>query len=257
MLKISRQAVHQYQRRQNSQKDQIVELLPRIRELRRLMPRVGGRKLCEHLPELTVGRDKFFDFLREHGLLVKRRRIYTITTNSDHTLPVYPNLLPDARLDGPNQIWVADQTYIRLPKGFCYLSLVTDLWSRKIVGYNVSPTLEATGPLAALRIALRSVANPTGLIHHSDRGKQYCSSNYVQMLNDHGCRISMTAGGRPDQNATAERVNGILKTEFYLDATFRSIEGALRAIKQSIVIYNTIRLHTSLGMITPERKHAA
>jgi transposase InsO family protein len=257
MLKISRQAVHQYQRRQSVHKGQILELLPRIRALRQLMPRVGGRKLREHLSDLAIGRDKFFEILRQHGLLVKRRRRYTITTNSRHSLPVYPNLVPEATLDGPNEIWVADQTYIKLPRGFCYLSLVTDLWSRKIVGYDIASTLEATGPLAALQMALRGVPNPTGLIHHSDQGKQYCSTDYIQMLKDHGCRISMTAAGRPDQNATAERVNGILKTEFYLDAIFRSIEEARRAIQQSIMIYNTIRLHTSLGMTTPARKHAA
>lgn len=257
MLKISRQAVHQYQRRQSSQKDQVLELLPRIHALRHLMPRVGGRKLREHLSDLAIGRDKFFDILRQHGLLVKRRRRYSVTTNSHHALPVYPNLVPQARLKGPNEIWVADQTYIRLPKGFCYLSLVTDLWSRKIVGYSVAPTLEATGPLAALGMALHSVPHPIGLIHHSDQGKQYCSSDYVQMLTDHGCRISMTAAGRPDQNATAERVNGILKTEFYLDGIFRSLDEARQAIEQSIIIYNTLRLHTSIGMITPECKHAA
>jgi transposase InsO family protein len=257
MLKISRQAVHQYQRRQTLQKGQILELLPRIQALRQLMPRVGGRKLREHLSDLAIGRDKFFEILRQHGLLVRRRRRYTITTNSHHTLPVFPNLVPEATLNGANQIWVADQTYIKLPKGFCYLSLMTDLWSRKIVGYDVAQSLEATGPLAALRMALRSVADPTGLIHHSDQGKQYCSTDYIQTLKEHGCRISMTAAGRPDQNATAERVNGILKTEFYLDAVFRSVEEARRAIEQSIVIYNTIRLHTSLGMITPARKHAA
>ncbi len=257
MLKISRQAVQQYQRRQSAQKGQVLELLPRIQALRYLMPRVGGRKLHEHLSDIDIGRDKFFDILREHGLLVKRRRRYTITTNSHHTLPVYPNLLRQAPLDGPNEIWVADQTYIRLRKGFCYLSLVSDLWSHKIVGYSVGPTLEAAGPLAALEMAFRDARNTIGLIHHSDRGKQYCSSDYVQMLTDHGCRISMTAGGRPDQNATAERLNGILKTEFYLDAIFSSLNQARQAIVQSIIIYNTIRLHTTIGMMTPACKHAA
>ncbi len=257
MLKISRQAVHQYQRRQSAQKAQVVELLPRIQALRYLMPRIGGRKLHEHLSDVAIGRDKLFDILRQHGLLVKRRRRYTITTNSHHTLPVYPNLLRQAPLGGPNEIWVADQTYIRLRKGFCYLSLVTDLWSHKIVGYSVGPTLEAAGPLAALEMAFRGAQNTIGLIHHSDRGKQYCSSDYVQMLTNHGCRISMTAGGRPDQNATAERLNGILKTEFYLDAIFSSLNQARQAIVQSIIIYNTIRLHTTIGMMTPACKHAA
>jgi putative transposase len=257
MLKISRQAVHQYQRRHDHRQAQVFELLPRIRALRQLMPRVGGRKLLKHLPDIRLGRDKFFEILRNHGLLVKRRRKYAITTNSKHTLPVYPNLLPEAAVDAPNQIWVADQTYIRLRRGFCYLSLLTDFWSRKIVGYDVSPTLEASGPLNALRMALDTVHNPAGLIHHSDRGKQYCSSEYTQTLKEHGCRSSMTAPRRPDQNATAERINGILKSEFYLDATFNCIEDAHRAIVQSIYIYNNIRLHLSLGFSTPSLKHAA
>lgn len=257
MLKISRQAIHQFRRRTVFGQDKVLEVLPRVRALRQLMPRVGGRKLLKHLPNLGIGRDKFFEILRQHGLLVKRRRKYAITTTSDHALPVYPNLLVSATLDAPNQVWVADQTYIRLRQGFCYLSLLTDLYSRKIVGYDVSRTLEASGPLKALEMALAKVQNPAGLIHHSDRGKQYCSNEYTQTLKEHGCLISMTAPRRPDQNATAERVNGILKTEFYLDATFSSLEDARRAIVQSIYIYNNIRLHTSLGMITPSLKHAA
>jgi transposase InsO family protein len=221
------------------------------------MPNVGGRKLMRHLPGLRIGRDKFFDILRNQGLLVKRRRRYTITTNSAHSLPVYPNLLAEATPDAPNQIWVADQTYIRLRSGFCYLSLVTDLCSRKIVGYDLSPTLEATGPIQALQLALATVPNPRGLIHHSDRGKQYCSTDYTQTLKEHGCLISMTAPRRPDQNATAERINGILKTEFYLDATFNSLDDARYAIMQSIDIYNNVRLHLSLGYSTPSLRHAA
>ncbi len=257
MLNISRQAVHQRRQRVAAGQTRALEVLPHVQALRQLMPRVGGRKLMHHLPELRIGRDKFFDILRQHGLLVKRRRKYTMTTNSRHTLPVYPNLLPDVTATAPNRIWVADQTYIRLRQGFCYLSLVTDLYSRKIVGYELSPTLESSGPVRALQMAFASVQNPTGLIHHSDRGKQYCSDDYIQTLKEHGCRISMTAPRRPDQNATAERVNGILKTEFYLDATFNSIDIARHAIVQSIYIYNNIRLHMSLGMITPSLKHAA
>jgi putative transposase len=257
MLKISRQAVYKNRQRQSSHTRQVEALLPRIQQWRELMPNVGGRKLLRHLPDLGIGRDKFFDILRYHGLLVKRRRRYTITTNSNHTLPVYPNLLAEATAKAPNQIWVADQTYIRLRSGFCYLSLVTDLCSRKIVGYDIAPTLEATGPLGALRMALATVTDPCGLIHHSDRGKQYCSAQYTQLLKEHTCLISMTAPRRPDQNATAERVNGILKTEFYLDATFNNIQDARRAIEQSIYIYNNIRLHLSLGYDTPSLRHAA
>lgn len=257
MLKISRQAVYQRRKRHTREHCQVTDLLPRVLALRQLMPRVGGRKLLKHLGDLELGRDKFFEILRHHGLLVKRRRYYTMTTNSKHVLPVYPNLLPQTSAEAPNRVWVADQTYIRLRQGFCYLSLVTDLYSRKIVGYDVAPTLEATGPLNALRMALRGVKDPRGLLHHSDRGKQYCCAEYTAMLLQHGCRISMTAPRRPDQNATAERVNGILKSEFFLDSMFNSIDDARYAVKQSIYIYNNVRLHLSLGMVTPSIKYAA
>lgn len=257
MLKISRQAVYQHRRRESTVRSHEQELLPRVRTLRQMMPRVGGRKLLKHLGAVGLGRDKFFDLLRRHGLLVRRRRCYVITTNSAHPLAVYPNLLPGATVDAPNRVWVADQTYLRLSRGFCYLSLVTDLYSRKIVGYDVAPTLEAEGPIRALRTALHAVSNPVGLIHHSDRGKQYCSTAYTEILNGCGSRISMTAPRRPDQNATAERLNGILKQEFFLDEAFRSIQDARRAVANTITIYNNIRLHQSLGMITPSMKYAA
>ena len=257
MLKISRQAMYKRRKRQTTEKLQVSELLPRVLALRQLMPRVGGRKLLKHLGDLDLGRDKFFEILRQYGLLVKRRRKYTITTDSKHGLRVYPNLLPQTPAEASNRVWVADQTYIRLRQGFCYLSLVTDLYSRKIVGYDVAPTLEATGPLNALRMAFRGVKDPRGLLHHSDRGKQYCSAEYIKSLTQHGCRISMTAPRRPDQNAIAERVNGILKSEFFLDSTFNSIRDVRYAVKQTIYIYNNIRLHLSLGMVTPSLKYAA
>lgn len=257
MLKISRQAVYQYQQRRQIDRAQEAELLSRVQGLRLLMPRVGTRKLKEHLGDVGLGRDKLFEILRQHGMLVKRRRKYAITTSSNHSLAVYPNLLSEAVADAPNRVWVADQTYIRLKNGFCYLSLVTDRYSRKIVGYDVHPTLHTTGPLNALRMALAAAESTQGLIHHSDRGTQYCSSDYTEELTSNGIRISMSLPNRPDQNAVAERVNGILKTEFYLDTTFRSLVEAKHAIDNSIYIYNNIRLHLSLGMATPRIRHAA
>jgi putative transposase len=257
MLKISRQAVYQRRERQSSHTALEQDLLGRVHALRQIMPRVGGRKLLHHLTGMGIGRDKFFEILGQNGLLVKRRRTYTITTNSRHDLPVYANLLSHQTAQSPNTIWVADQTYIRLRQGFCYLSLVTDRYSRKIVGFDIAATLEATGPLNALRKALSTVKHPAGLIHHSDRGSQYCSLIYTKELLDHGCSISMCEPRRPDQNAVAERVNGILKSEFYLDTTFDSIAQARQAITQAIDIYNNIRLHLSLNMTTPSLKHAA
>ncbi len=257
MLKISRQAVYQYAQRVHDKACQEQHVLDSILPLRQVMPRVGARKLMEHLPTLGIGRDRLFEILRKHGLLVKRRRRYVVTTHSDHGLTVWPNLLRQVEPETPNAVWVADQTYIRLQRGFCYLSLITDLYSRKIVGYDLHPSLESTGPLKALRMALRTVPNPQGLIHHSDRGKQYASDDYVKELQSYDIQISMTAPRRPDQNAVAERVNGILKDEFYLDATFNTFTEAQELIIQSIYIYNNIRLHTSLGLVTPALRHAA
>lgn len=257
MLKISRQAVYQNRRREHHREKRDDALLSRIRAIRSLMPRTGGRKLLQHLAETGVGRDKFFDILRQQGLLVKPRRRYAITTNSKHTLTVYPNLLELETASATNMIWVADQTYIRLRQGFCYLSLLTDRFSRKIIGYDLHPTLETQGPLNALRMALAGHPDCTYLIHHSDRGTQYCSQEYTTELRSHGIRISMSEPRSPHQNAVAERVNGILKSEFYLDSTFSSIQQARRAIEQTIYIYNNLRLHTSLGLTTPSLKHAA
>ena len=233
------------------------DILPRIHELRRLMPRCGTRKLLEHLPGPDMGRDKLFAILRRRGLLVKRRQRYVLTTTSHHSLPVYPNLLREVTVQHPNSLWVADQTYIRLRQGFCYLSLVTDLYSRKIVGYDVFPTLESQGPLNALRMALAHAGSTEHLLHHSDRGSQYSSLAYTEQLQRFGITISMSEPRRPDQNAVAERVNGILKTEFYLDTTFTTFDQAQKAIIESIGIYNNLRLHTSLGMTTPSLKYAA
>ena len=225
------------------------------------MPRIGTRKLYDQLQRtlrpLGVGRDRFFDILRRHTLLVKPRKRFMPTTNSRHTLPVWPNLLTMIRPEGPNNVWVADQTYRRIANGFCYLSLVTDLWSRKIIGYDVYPTLEAEGPLRALKMAFRQAGAHHQIVHHSDRGVQYCCADYAELLGSRTIVQSMSAPGCPYQNAVAERVNGILKTEFYLDRTFRSLKDAQLAVAEAVLIYNTMRPHLSLNMMTPEMKHAA
>ncbi len=225
------------------------------------MPRIGTRKLYGQLQRtvepLGVGRDRFFDILRRHKLLVRPRKRFMPTTNSRHSLPVRPNLLTTTRPEGPNQVWVADQTYLRLTSGFCYLSLVTDLWSRKIIGYNVYPTLEAEGPLRALKMALWQSDSGHQIVHHSDRGVQYCSADYAQLLGTRTIVQSMSAPGCPYDNAVAERVNGILKSEFYLDRMFQSLSDAQLAVAETVRIYNTMRPHLSLKMMTPAMKHAA
>ena len=239
-------------------------IVERVREIRRRMPRVGGKKLyhmlgsdlrCMHTK--TLGRDKFFDLLRRNELLVRHRRKYVTTTNSQHRFYVYDNLITDLVIDRPNQVFVADITYIRLPDSFCYLALITDVKSRKIVGHDLSMSLSIDGSLRTLCMALNGVADPRGLIHHSDRGIQYCSHDYTSLLLSNDCRISMGESGNPYDNAIAERVNGILKQEFLLDCTFPDFVTAQKAVREAIETYNTFRPHLSLDYDTPALRYAA
>lgn len=261
MLKISRQAVYQYSRRQHESMVDESHVIKQVQLIRRRIPRIGTRKLYERLQpmlqQLGIGRDQLFDILRRHRMLIKPRKRFVTTTNSRHAQPVYPNLLLLTKPDGPRQVLVADQTYLRLHQGFCYLSLVTDLYSRKILGADVSPTLEVAGPLRAVAMALVQIPDRADVIHHSDRGVQYCSSHYTALLTARGVQISMSAPGCPYDNAVAERVNGILKSEFFLDRTFSSIQQARQSVFEAITIYNVERPHLSLDMMTPEMKHAA
>lgn len=230
---------------------------------RRLQPRLGGRKLYHvygdrlHAIMLGLGRDKFFGLLREAGLLVTRKRSYTRTTASYHRFRCYGNLLKDMRLDKPNKAWVSDITYVRTRGGFCYLSLLTDRYSRKVVGWQLSRSLSIEGSLQALKGALSGCRDTEGLVHHSDRGVQYCCADYVALLREHKMRISMTEENHCYENALAERVNGILKDEYLLDATFIDYEHARRACAEAIKLYNTRRPHWALNFKTPEAVHQA
>lgn len=236
-------------------------LLQLIAKERKMMPRIGGRKLLykmhPHLPEdLQIGRDKFFDFLREHGLLVRRRRYRPRTTMSSHWLRKYPNLIREFVATRPNQLWVSDITYVETSQGFAYLFLITDAYSRKIIGWAVSKTLEASNALVALYMAISQLpAGVTNVIHHSDRGVQYCSNKYVKILNKYDFQISMTENGDPLENAIAERVNGILKDEWINEMKLKSKKDAIIQIRRIIEIYNTQRPHSSLEMLTPEQAH--
>lgn len=256
---LQRDAWYKYQKRaryRNSMKNKVVEL---VKEERKDQPRVGTRKLYEALrpsleaAHIKVGRDSLFDILREHNMLVRRKKASCKTTNSYHHFHKYGNLVKDMEITAPNQVWVADITYIRTVKGFCYLALLTDLFSRKIVGYNISDTLELTGCLRALKQALGQARPAAGLVHHSDRGIQYCSNQYVNELKKHKVEISMTEENHCYENAVAERVNGILKDEFYLDQCFFDTEKAKLATKSAIKLYNNKRLHLSLGYKTPNK----
>jgi len=205
---------------------------------------------------IRVSRDRLFDILRENRMLVKRRKKYNVTTNSKHWMKKYPNLIRGFNFQKPNQLWVSDITYIAIENSFAYLSIITDACSRKIMGHCLSQDLASDGSITALKIALSgNQTNRYGLIHHSDRGIQYCCKEYVKLLKENNIRISMTENGDPYENALAERVNGILKDEWLCMEKFNSFEQAKERIEQIIKIYNELRPHLSCNMKTPAKKH--
>ncbi len=225
------------------------------------MPRAGGRKLLHfvqaELPEdLSIGRDAFFDFLRDNNMLVRKRQIRPRTTFSGHNFRKYTNLIKDFIPQKAHQLWVSDITYIRTGEGFAYLSLITDAYSRKIIGWALGPTLEAKFTIDALKMALKQLPKGTrGVYHHSDRGVQYCCRNYVKILEKNHFRISMTENGDPRDNAIAERVNGILKDEWLNHIKLETRQVANQQLAEIIRIYNQERPHTSLDMNTPQEAH--
>ena len=209
--------------------------------------------LLQH--NFQIGRDAMFDLLSERGLLVrKRKRSGCITTLSKHRFKKYPNIIRDFVPSAPNQLWVNDITYIHLADGFAYLSLITDAYSRKIVGFYLSKDLSARGPLNALKIAIKTNHAITGLIHHSDRGVQYCCDAYVKLLTDEKIKISMTENGDPLENAIAERVNGILKQEL-LEEVFPDFITASNHVAIACSTYNHIRPHGSIDDLKPAEAH--
>lgn len=258
----SRQAL--YQEKNRSYKESLDEeiILEMIRNKRTRLKKVGGRKLLEMLaPEINrhgfkMGRDAFFDLLKRHGLIIRKRKRKAITTFSNHWLYKYPNLIKDLEIVRPNQVWVCDITYIETDQGFMYLFLITDAYSRKIIGYHLSGSLRAGGAIKALEKAIQDSAYPLdGLIHHSDRGIQYCSQDYTSILHQYGIKISMSAKGDPLENAIAERVNGILKDEWINSMSFTTKAQASIEIEQIIDDYNNLRPHLSIDMLTPEQAY--
>ena len=254
---LKRDAYYKYNRRVKQRKSFEQELLHIVKKRRKSLPREGVRKLMKSLnndfeiQKLKVGRDTLFKVLREHKMLTLRKKYSARTTNSYHRFYKYNNIIKDIEVTRPNQVWVSDITYIRTIKGFCYLALITDMHSRKIVGYDLSDSLELNGCVRALNKAVYQAKSINGLIHHSDRGIQYCSNIYTQILKRKKIDISMTEENHCYENALAERVNGILKDEFYLDQTFMNVAHAKRATKNAINLYNEIRLHLSLDYKTP------
>jgi len=258
---LKRDAYYKYKKRytiQNNIEQNVIEL---VKKSRQTLPREGTRKLMKSLKNdfnknnIKIGRDQLFRILRKNQLLVKRKKYSSRTTNSYHRFYKYNNTIKDVEINRPNQVWASDITYIRTIKGFCYLALITDMYSRKIVGYDLSDSLELKGCVRALNKAIYNAKNIKGLTHHSDRGIQYCSNIYTQILKRKKIEISMTEENHCYENALAERVNGILKDEFYLDQTFTSVSQAKNATKNAIKLYNNKRLHLSLEDKTPNYVH--
>lgn len=237
-------------------------ILQLVHEIRESLPRIGTRKLyyminqklTEH--RLGAGRDYLFDLLARYRLLIRNRRRKAITTDSRHWMRKYSNLILELDICRPDQLWVSDITYIRMINGFVYLSLITDAYSRKIVGYNLRRDLTAEGCLKALEMALMNRSLPhRSLIHHSDRGSQYCCKEYVDVLSLNKIAISMTNNGDPYENAIAERLNGIIKSEFGLYSSQLGFEETSNQVVKSITAYNNIRPHSSCDYLTPEQAH--
>jgi transposase InsO family protein len=260
LLGITRQAIYQREQRNRRRQVDLRPVKTMVLDIRRLMPRLGGRKLYYLLkPQLVaagikLGRDGLFSYLRAAKLLVPPKRSYTKTTYSKHWMRKHPNLLPQLKINRPEQVFVSDITYLESDEGIHYLSLITDACSRKIMGYELSHEMKASDTVKALARAVKQRLNKLPLIHHSDRGAQYCSSLYQQVLKQHDIRPSMTDGYDCYQNALAERINGILKQEFFLYRckTFKDLKAL---VAESIAIYNHVRPHLSLGMQTPESVH--
>jgi transposase InsO family protein len=258
---LKRDAYYKYQKRYVKRIKVENEIIKMVNKSRRTLPREGTRKLMKSLKndfekqQLKIGRDQLFRILKENDLLIRRKKYSSKTTNSHHRFYKYGNIIKDINISRPNQVWAADITYIRTINGFCYLALLTDMHSRKIVGYDLSDSLELSGCVRALKKALYHNKAIKELIHHSDRGIQYCSNVYTDELKRKKIKISMTEENHCYENALAERVNGILKDEFYLDQTFASVIHALKATKNAIKLYNSKRLHLSLDYKTPNYVH--
>jgi putative transposase len=261
-LGYSKQAYYKSLSRKKSaclQHQQIKEQVVRVRHQ---LPRLGTRKLYSLLREgfrqqgLKIGRDRLFELLRSESLLVVRKRKYIQTTDSRSWMHQHPNLIKEMEVSRPEQVWVADITYVTTKQGYGYLHLITDAYSKKIMGYTLSNNLAASSTLKALQMALNNKSYTGRLIHHSDRGLQYCSREYTGLLRLNDIDISMTQTGSPYDNAIAERINGILKEEFGLDETFETMQEAEKQTVESISLYNQLRPHTSNHFLTPQQMHS-
>ena len=261
LLGVSRQAWYDSQKRQEERQMEGVLVLGMVKEIRKVHKHMGTEKLHLKLEKdfeehhIKMGRDKLNLLLSQHGLLVRQRKYKPRTTDSNHPYKRYSNLVSDLTLTRASQVWASDITYLRTPLGFIYLSLITDCYSHKIVGWCLWPSLESKGALNALEMALASHPEHTALIHHSDRGIQYCCNDYIKALTNNKIAISMTQNGDPYENAIAERVNGILKMEYDLKDTFSDYLEAQEKVKIAVESYNNTRPHRSCDMHTPVEAH--
>jgi len=257
----SRQAYYQYKEKSFAASAIEQTVLQAVRSVRQDLPGIGMMKLYVIIKDVfgdsMPGRDWFLRLMRVNGLTQKKKRGYR-TTNSFHHYRKWPNIIKGYTPEAPNRLWVADITYIRLKSDVCYLHLITDVYSHKIVGWALAPTLEASYSLMALDMAIKDAGDCdfSQLIHHSDRGSQYCSYLYVNRLTQMGIRISMTESGNPTDNAIAERVNGILKQEWGLNDRLASIVDCQEQVARAIACYNDLRPHMSIGMMRPSEVYS-
>ena len=260
---MSRQNYYKHRHRRHNRHVDEAFILSLVRRERAAQPRIGGRKLLHILRAefepggVSIGRDRFFSLLGREDLLIRPRSSCCRTTDSRHMFKVYGNILKDSHLNGPCEAVVSDITYIRTEEGFMYLSLIMDAYSRAIVGYDCSDSLEAEGALRSLSMASSRLKNTSGVIHHSDRGIQYCSGVYVEKLNRLGYRISMTEENHCYENSKAERLNGILKGEYGLGGRFLRKSDARKAVDEAVMLYNYCRPHQCLGYRCPMEVHLA
>lgn len=257
---IDRQVYYRSLRRKAARQSKAAQVVGMIAEIRQSMPRVGTRKLyymlSDKLQALKIGRDKFFNVLRANHLLIEPKRSYHVTTDSHHRFRKHNNLILEMTINKPEQVWVSDITYIGKREKPCYLSLVTDAYSKKIMGFYVADNMDTENSVQALKMAIkRRKYNKECLIHHSDRGVQYCARGYQKVLLKNGIQCSMTNNGDPYENAVAERINGILKQEFIIDTYHADLYIMRKIVKEAVDIYNSQRPHYSNYMLTPAQMH--
>ena len=261
---VTRQAYYQHFWQQEVTSIEESLVLSKVASIRADHRVMGGRKLYEKLypffleHQIKMGRDALFDLLAANGLLVKKKRRRFITTFSNHWLRKWPNLIREMKTTGINQLWVSDITYFKVAGEYVYISLITDAYSHKVVGFHLAETLESIETLKALQMALQQLPQNLAetLIHHSDRGVQYCSETYVKLLQDNSIKISMTENGDPLENAVAERINGILKGEYLKHYSITTIQQAKDELQRAVRLYNEDRPHFSIGLLTPELVHS-